>query len=63
MSEAVKITRVDLSATELRKLSKKEQNPLIARRMLAIALVLDGRSGVQRQRLVAWLHHYNKARH
>ena len=68
MSGAVKITRVDLSAAQLRKLSKKEKNPLIVRRMLAIALVLEGTRrrpaaeacGMDRQTLRDWVHHYNK---
>ena len=42
MSGVVRITRVDLSAADLRRLSKKQKNPLIVRRMLAIALVLEG---------------------
>lgn len=42
MSGAVRITRLDLSAVDLRRLSRKEKNPLIVRRMLAIALVLEG---------------------
>jgi IstB-like ATP binding protein/Winged helix-turn helix len=67
MSGAVRITRLDLSAAELRKLAKKQTKPLIVRRMLAIALVLDGvdrqtaaRScGMDRQTLRDWVHHYN----
>lgn len=67
MSGAVRITRLDLSAAELRKLAKKQTKPLIVRRMLAIALVLEGvdrqtaaRScGMDRQTLRDWVHHYN----
>jgi len=67
MSGAVLVTRLDLSAGELRKLSKKEKNPLIVRRMLAIALVLEGADrqsaakacGMERQTLRDWVHHYN----
>jgi transposase len=67
MSGAVRITRSDLSAAELRKLSKRQTKPLIVRRMLAIALVLEGvdrqtaaRScGMDRQTLRDWVHHYN----
>lgn len=67
MSGAVKVTRLDLSSVELRKLAKKEKNPLIVRRMLAIALVLDGKSresaaqacGMDRQTLRDWVHRYN----
>ena len=39
MSGAVRITRLDLSAADLRRLSKKQKNPLVVRRMLAMALV------------------------
>ena len=67
MSGAVRITRLDLSAADLRRLAKKEKNPLIVRRMLAIALVLEGLDrasaaqacGMDRQTLRDWVHHYN----
>lgn len=67
MSGAVRITRLDLSAADLRRLAKKEKNPLIVRRMLAIALVLEGSDracaakacGMDRQTLRDWVHHYN----
>lgn len=67
MSGAVRITRVDLSAMDLRRLAKKEKNPLIVRRLLAIALVLEGSDrasaahacGMDRQTLRDWVHHYN----
>lgn len=67
MSGAIRVTRVDLSVEQLRKQAKKEKNPLIVRRMLAIALVLEGldrRSaaeacGMDRQTLRDWVHHYN----
>ena len=67
MSGAVPITRLDLSAVNLRGLSKKQKNPLIVRRMLAIALVLEGvdrqtaakACGMDRQTLRDWVHHYN----
>jgi transposase len=67
MSGAVPVTRIDLSAADLRGLAKKEKNPLIVRRMLAIALVLEGvdrRSaatacGMDRQTLRDWVHRYN----
>jgi transposase len=67
MAAAVPVTRVDLSATDLRRLSKKQKNPLIVRRMLAIALVLEGvdrqsaaeACGMDRQTLRDWVHRYN----
>lgn len=67
MSGAVRITRLDLSATDLRRLSKKQKNPLMVLRMLAIALVLEGADrqtaaracGMDRQTLRDWVHRYN----
>lgn len=67
MSRAVKITRLDLSAKDLRRLAKKEKTTLIVRRMLSIALVLDGADrasaaiacGMDRQTLRDWAHRYN----
>ncbi len=67
MSGAVRITRLDLSATDLRRLSKKQKNPLMVLRMLAIALVLEGADrqtaaracGMDRQILRDWVHRYN----
>ena len=67
MSGAVRITRFDLSVGQLRQRARKEKNPLIVRRLLAIALVLEGldrRSaaetcGMDRQTLRDWVHHYN----
>lgn len=67
MSGAVKIVRFDCSAAELRQAAKKEKNPLMVRRILAIALVLDGMDresaakacGMDRQTLRDWVHRYN----
>ena len=67
MSGAIRITRFDLSVGRLRQQAKKEKNPLIVRRMLAIALVLEGSDrrsaaetcGMDRQTLRDWVHHYN----
>ena len=64
---SVKITRLDLSIVELRQWAKKQKNPLIVRRMLAIALVLEGKNrqsaaaacGMDRQTLRDWVHRYN----
>ena len=64
---SVKIARIDLSVVELRRLAKREKNPLIVRRMLAIALVLEGSDrrpaaeacGMDRQTLRDWVHRYN----
>jgi transposase len=64
---AVAITRRDLSATELRRKAARSRDADAARRMLAIALVLDGHSradaaaacGMDRQTLRDWVHRYN----
>lgn len=53
---AVAVTRMDLSARELRAASAKTRDAKAARRMLAIALVLEG---MDRQTLRDWVHRYN----
>lgn len=68
MVGVVEITRLDLSATDLRKAAKQEKNATVVRRILAIALVLDGADrksaaetcGMDRQTLRDWVHHYNR---
>lgn len=42
MGAAVPITRLDLTAQELRQAAGAEKNGAIARRLLALALVLEG---------------------
>ena len=67
MVAAVSITRRDYTATELRGRAKRVDDADAARRMLAIALVLDGKSrseaaiscGMERQILCDWVHRYN----
>jgi transposase len=64
----VAITRDDLAATDLRKEAARTQDARAARRMLAIALVLEGHSremaaescGMDRQTLRDWAHRYNE---
>ncbi len=64
---AVAITRRDLSAGDLRREAARTQDAKAARRMLAIALVLEGRSredaaescGMDRQTLRDWVRRYN----
>jgi transposase len=64
---ALAITRQDLSATELRREAARSRDADAARRMLAIALVLEGHSreeaakscGMDRQTLRDWVHRYN----
>src|SRR5215213_5362012 len=64
---AVEVTRTELSPAELRREAARSRDAKAARRMLAIALVLDGRSrtdaaeacGMDRQTLRDWVHRYN----
>lgn len=64
---AVSIRRTDLSARELRGAAAKTADAKSARRMLAIALVLEGADrktaaetcGMDRQTLRDWVHRYN----
>ena len=67
MGTGVKITRVEHTAAALRALCARCTDGAQVRRMLAIALVLDGRSrtepaelnGMDRQTLSDWVHRYN----
>ena len=69
MGVAVSITRRELTASELRKAAGGEKNSAAARRILALALVLDGMDrktaaetcGMDRQTLRDWVHRYNAA--
>jgi transposase len=62
------ITRRELSAGELRRRAVRCRNVAAARRMLALALVLEGSSreaaarhaGMDRQTLGDWVHRYNE---
>jgi transposase len=63
----VAITRLDLSAADLRQAAARTQDAKMARRILAIALVLEGCSraeaaqtcAMDRQTLRDWVHRYN----
>ena len=63
----VKITRLDLDATALRQEAARHCDANVARRILAIAMVLEGATrtqaaescGMQRQTLRDWVHRYN----
>jgi transposase len=67
MSVAVAITRTDLTAADLRRTASRCQDAKAARRMLALALVLEGADrtaaaatcGMDRQTLRDWVHRYN----
>ena len=64
---AVAITRQELSVEDLRRKAARMRDAKAARRTLAIALVLEGRSredaaaacGMDRQTLRDWVHRYN----
>ena len=64
---SVEITRRDLSASGLRAVAARTPDARQARRILAIAMVLDGHSrlvaaragGMDRQTLRDWVHRYN----
>jgi transposase len=64
---AIVITRRDLTAAELRAAAARTKDARAARRMLALALVLEGKDrttaaetcGMDRQTLRDWVHRYN----
>jgi transposase len=68
MAVGVAISRTDLDAAGLRRAASQSRDADAARRMLALALVLDGRSrseaaelcGMDRQTLRDWVHRYNE---
>jgi transposase len=67
MGQAIAITRHGHSAGELRKLAGASDDAEVVRRLLALAMVLDGYSrteaacnnGMDRQTLRDWVHRYN----
>ena len=67
MTAAVAITRLDSTADDLRRFAARSKDSDAARRLLALALVLEGRSredaaracGMDRQTLRDWVHRYN----
>lgn len=67
MSAAVRVTRCECTATELRLASARCTDGAQVRRILAVALVLEGRprseaaslNGMDRQTLSDWVHRYN----
>jgi len=69
MGAAIKITNTDHGAAELRAQAAKSSDADKARRLMAIAMVLDGasrldaarQSGMDRQTLRDWVHRYNEA--
>ena len=67
MSKPVPVKRLDKAAAELRREASRCSDGAVVRRLLAIALVLEGRPrteaaeacGMDRQTLRDWVHHYN----
>ena len=67
MAVGVTITRTDLDSAGLRRAASQSRDAAAARRMLALALVLDGHTrteaaqlcGMDRQTLRDWVHRYN----
>ena len=69
MSTALQVTRTEPTSAELRALSNRCSDGAQVRRILALAMVLEGRSraeaaelnGMDRQTLRDWVHRYNDA--
>lgn len=69
MGAAVEVTRFEHTASELRHHASKSVDAAQVRRLLALALVLEGRcrgeaasqSGMDRQTLCDWIHRFNEA--
>lgn len=67
MSAAVRITRTDHTAAALRGLAAKSSDAPQVRRLLAIAMIMEGKprheaaaqAGMDRQTLRDWVHRYN----
>ena len=67
MGRKIEVTRLELSASKLRRLASRSQDGRVACRALAIAHVLEGSSraaaaaacGMDRQTLRDWVHRYN----
>jgi transposase len=67
MGKAVEVTRLDLTPAELRAAASRAKDVSAARRMLCLAMVLEGSDrttaaetcGMDRQTLRDWVHRYN----
>jgi len=67
MGQSIAITRAEHSATDLRLVASREKDGDVVRRLLALAMVLEGHSrtdaaqmnGMDRQTLRDWVHRYN----
>jgi transposase len=68
MGAAVTVTRKELTSAQLRSAARASEEPAQVRRLLAIALVLEGvprqqaakQCGMDRQTLRDWVHRYNE---
>ena len=68
MAAPITITRVDLDASGLRLAARRSSSVVASRRMLALAMVLEGKSrteaaqaaGMDRQTVRDWVHRYNE---
>ena len=69
MGKSIEVTRKEHAPSELRRLAGKTEDGGQVRRLLGVALVLEGRarseaaaaSGMDRQILCDWVHRYNAA--
>jgi transposase len=67
MGQAITITNLAYSAADLRRLMSKQKDGAVVRRLMALALILEGKSrteaaqhsGMERQTLRDWVHRYN----
>jgi transposase len=67
MGQAIAVTNREHSAAALRRIAARHKDAEVVRRLLALALVLDGQSrtaaarqgGMDRQTLCDWVHRYN----
>ena len=67
MGKPIAVTRQEFSAQDLRVLAAATRDGAVVRRLLAIALILEGHSraaaaglnGMDRQTLRDWVHRYN----
>jgi hypothetical protein len=67
LGQPVEITKVEYSAADLRRLASREKRGAVVRRILALAMILEGHSrteavamnGMGLQTLRDWVHRYN----
>ena len=67
MGQPIEVTNLEYSAADLRRLASREKRGEVVRRLLALAMILEGHSrteaaemnGMDRQTLRDWVHRYN----